>query len=254
MTGVLRNKHGQIVSDSFTVVGLYRQNPVLASLSCVPKPIEYSLTIRYERMNEELFFIIACMEPRLLYHLVWDLHQSFWPHARFLINHSFFVEYLRGPTHFSRAFCTDLSTLLLQNLDYCEGTLSIYVEDALLQIVPFSKAESIIEIKISNLASPLFKEIPSDMGVFREYAIQPSTWNDGILDVFVKNAQVLSIVFNDSVLFTSNQSSSVDTLSTLHLLSPVGSFTNGVLVIGFKQTHNVIIHTLIHHRKLIHLE
>ena len=188
------------------------------------------------------------MEPRSLYHLIWDLNGSFWPHARFLINHSFFIEYIRGPTHFSRTYCTDSSTLYPQNLDHCEGTLSIYMEDALLEIVSFMATDDVLEIKVSSFASPIFKELHSDTASIREYTLQPSSWNDGILDVFVKNTQVLSIVFNDYVLFTRNQSSLVDTLSTLHLLSPIHSFSTGVLMIAFKQTQNLLVHTLIHHR------
>ena len=192
--------------------------------------------------------IVACVEPRSLYHLVWDLNGSFWPHARFLINHSFFVEYIRGPTHFSRTYCTDSRTLHLQNLDHCEGTLSIYVEDILLEIVSFTATDDALEIKISSFASPIFKELHSDSTSIREYILEPSSWNDGILDVIVKNAQVLSIVFNDHVLFTRNQSSLVDTLSTLHLLSPIHSFSTGVLMITFKQTQNLLVHTLVDHR------
>lgn len=189
-----------------------------------------------------------------MYQLIWDLNESFWPHARFLINHSFFVEYIRGPTHFSRTYCTDSSILHLENLDHCQGTLSIYVEDALLKIVSFLTTDDVVEIQISNVASLSYKDLHSDAASVREYTLQPSSWVDGILDVFVKNTQVLSIVFNDYVLFTRNQSSLVDTISTLHLLSPIQSFSTGVLMIAFKPTPNLRVHSLIHHRGSFHCQ
>ena len=117
-----------------------------------------------------------------------------------------------------------------------------------MEIVSFTATDDALEIKISSFASPIFKELHSDSTSIREYILEPSSWNDGILDVIVKNAQVLSIVFNDHVLFTRNQSSLVDTLSTLHLLSPIHSFSTGVLMITFKQTQNLLVHTLVHHR------
>lgn len=52
MTGILSNRHGKIVSASLTVIGSYRPNVVLESISCVPKMATFSITIRYDRRNE----------------------------------------------------------------------------------------------------------------------------------------------------------------------------------------------------------
>lgn len=186
--GVIVNKTKELVSESFRVRGVaHKRDSVLALLNCTLERVELDVSIRIESNLYDVMFRVESMPFQF---------------ARFaLVDESenvFDLECSIDSSQCGWKVPISSSSLELMNPDYAIGELSF---SHYFSFWVDSDSQNLI---LSSLESNSFKETVSGEIVFREYHLKCDE-SEGILDLNLKGNDILSVMLNSRILFSSSR-------------------------------------------------